>query len=1605
MSLYLRFSLACIAVLSMGLASIGDELLAQSPVQPESDVVKHYHPATGKLHFLSGSSSNPLGLPKGVLPNLDDPLQALRYHGAAFGIHHPEVQLRKLRTEKCTVGQIHHTFQQVYRGVDVLTGNIKVHLSGDGTPLAINGDFYAIPKKLEIAPKILADQALDLAARGLGQEALIETSSPVLVIVNPGWYGDDPIDNPVLAHHLVASGTDMMAENILVDAQSGVVLDHWPAVHSAILREIYDGTGGGGLPGALARTEGSAATGDIDIDNSYDTCGDLYRVLSDALGRDGLDGFGGAMVITANWSDNICPNAIWNGSQGAFCSGLGTDDIIAHELAHGLTQFTANLIYQNQSGQLNEAMSDIFGEVIDLWNGNASEAGAPGGTPWPIPGTSGSGLDTPNTARTGCSDGSARWRMGEESSLGAIRDMMFPECFNDPPSTTDPLYNQNACGPFDNGGVHIGSGVLNHSFAMLVDGKNYNGQNITPIGMTKATAVYFRALSIYMTQGTSFPQAETHINQAATDLINTNPIDPRTGVGGGVFTQADADLVAAAMTAVGMSELVCGQVPPGPPPANDDCGGAVPVFLGLNSVDSNNATTGGPGPDDSACPGTAIGACGNDIWYSFTAPENGLLSVSLCNIASWDTDLQIFDGACGALNLVACNGDFGGCSTFTSQVDNVSVNAGTTYLIRVSSWSDGTTGTGDMDVTFVPDTGPGVENCTNGVDDDGDGLADCEDSDCSGNPACVPAAAGDECVSAEIAVLGTNPFDSTNATTGTDPIPDAATCNQGLGSMLGDIWFLYEPNESGSLFVSTCSPGSFDTDLVAYGGSCGSLITLSCNGDVTQNTSPTCQQYWSELTIDVVAGQSYWFRIGAWGTPHPGNGLPGPGALVLDLTPSGPVENCANGTDDDGDGLADCEDTDCLTDPACIPAIPGDECDTALLAVLGSNPVDTTAATTGIDPIDDANCTGTFLGEFVQDVWYEFTPSSTGEHVIATCDTVTFDSDILVYSGTCGALLPIACNGDGTGCGGLTSSVTVNLNSGDTVIIRVGGWNAAAVGTGTLEISSAAPPPPPENCSNGVDDDLDGFIDCEDTDCVADPDCICISVASLSCSQGSGNNVNLAWTNGETYQDVVILRDGAVIATLPGSNTTYVDTSTNPGSYLYSVTASCTPTQNAPAVSCNIDVVQQIGFMFSVSDVNGSYTAAGASFDSTISLLELSSNTGFPTDTAGFSFGMVHDENLFESTGAQATGPLAALDGGSGPAFLDVSLLSNGMTVGCVYNFSLSESLQFVSTTGILTVGYTALPGALSGASGTVSSTLEFVETLGSPAVEMIISTSSGSAVAAGGTPGSISLNPSGFVLRAVDQVVDYPEATGEASLTASVTLEEDPGNTGFPNPTQAFSLGVVHDSALLTASGADVAPVLAALNGNTGPDFFDVNTFSDGLTIGCVYTFVGSDVITFADATELVSLSYDTVSSNLAGAVDPTLTQLQFSSSLGTPAVELVVVVNSASQGVDGQPGTITLNPSTGTGFVRADVNDDSVINLADAVQLLNVLFLGGVITCLDASDANDDEQSNIADAVYLLSYLFTNGPAIPDPGSDGSCGPDPAGDALDCVLYESCP
>ena len=156
--------------------------------------------------MISGVDGQPLPFPEGVAPNLKDPYQVLRYHGARFGIQHPEQQLKIIKTERCSLGMIHHTFQQVHLGVDVFTAVIKVHLQADGTPLSINGDFFRLPKKLSVTPVLTSEEALMIAGSLLEQQFLVQTEEPQLAVVNPGWWGDAPLPRPVLAHHLVVEG-------------------------------------------------------------------------------------------------------------------------------------------------------------------------------------------------------------------------------------------------------------------------------------------------------------------------------------------------------------------------------------------------------------------------------------------------------------------------------------------------------------------------------------------------------------------------------------------------------------------------------------------------------------------------------------------------------------------------------------------------------------------------------------------------------------------------------------------------------------------------------------------------------------------------------------------------------------------------------------------------------------------------------------------------------------------------------------------------------------------------------------------------------------------------------------------------------------------------------------------------------------------------------------------------------------------------------------------------------------------------------------------------------------------------------------------------------
>ena len=141
-------------------------------------------------------------------------------------------------------------------------------------------------------------------------------------------------------------------------------------------RTIFDCQGGGDLAAAVvARSEDGPASSDETVNRAFDGFGTTRDFFKQVFERDSIDGrsmrLDGYVHFRRNYN-----NAGWDGQRMIFGDGDGsrfTDftksiDVIAHELAHGVTQFTANLDYHKQPGALNESMSDVFGSLVKQWS-------------------------------------------------------------------------------------------------------------------------------------------------------------------------------------------------------------------------------------------------------------------------------------------------------------------------------------------------------------------------------------------------------------------------------------------------------------------------------------------------------------------------------------------------------------------------------------------------------------------------------------------------------------------------------------------------------------------------------------------------------------------------------------------------------------------------------------------------------------------------------------------------------------------------------------------------------------------------------------------------------------------------------------------------------------------------------------------------------------------------------------------------------------------------------------------------------------------------------------------------------------------------------------
>lgn len=521
----------------------------------------------------------------------------LAAYGVLPGVTDAVNQLSLARVSKDFAGNTHVHLNQMQNGLAVFGARLVVHMNDAGIT-GMNGVFIPGLEAISGTPSqsipYLRERGL-VAARKLHPKAgNLSIESTRLMYYRTGLLKGVSNQSNFLAYEVMVKGGSEalpVRERIILNANSGNVLNRIDEIHSIKNREIYtpgqttpDPAGlGVSLPVTPTLTEGSPlapADEPLVLDdrtasssraplvaptlpalaNLYFFAGGTYDLYKNLFGREGYndgDVPGTEQVQKSVYLVNDqCPNAYWNGDSTNYCPAFDGDDVVSHEWSHAYTEYTHGLVYQYQSGALNESYSDIFGETYDLVNGREGPLGA--------------------TLTEGdyFKDGGSRWVVGEdltETAAGALlRDMWDPDDFtiNLPgtgipvtgfsPSPGSVITSENYyCDAGDNGGVHTNSGVSNHAFAMLVDGRpneidptTFNNVPVPKIGMTKALAIYFQAETHYQTPTTNYPQHADALDSSCNDLVGATLHDVTGAVSTEKITAADCKAVKAAALAV-----------------------------------------------------------------------------------------------------------------------------------------------------------------------------------------------------------------------------------------------------------------------------------------------------------------------------------------------------------------------------------------------------------------------------------------------------------------------------------------------------------------------------------------------------------------------------------------------------------------------------------------------------------------------------------------------------------------------------------------------------------------------------------------------------------------------------------------------------------------------------------------------------------------------------------------------------------------------------------------------------------------------------------------------------------------------------------------------
>jgi len=472
------------------------------------DLKLSLHTRTNKIRFMAPKNedfsktfaiSQPLGLSPSASPE-----EAARHflvaNGASFGLEQT-TELKLMREKVASRNRSIVRFQQQYQGIPVLGGEVIVQMDAAKNVMSVNGEISPdlATQKLKTTPSVSVENAVKTASGVTAKKykadaGKLSVSAPQLWIFNPAILGipGAQFNSLIWRVEVISSEkTTPIRDVLLVDAHLGAVLFSYSQIYNAKDRKIYDNNNDqfSGLPGiGPVRSEGGSATGIPDRDNAYDYSGDTYDFYMNVHGRDSIDGNGMSLVSTVRYCEagSSCPykNAFWNGQQMVYGQGFANaDDVVAHELTHGVTERTSGLFYFYQSGAINESFSDLWGEFVDQNNGKGNDSPA------------------------------VKWLMGED--IGAIRNMKDPAQFGQPDRIGSPNYH---CDWWDAGGVHINSGINNKAVYLMTDGGTFNGYTMNGLGWEKVVKLYYEVQTNLLTSASDYADLYDALLQACINL-------------------------------------------------------------------------------------------------------------------------------------------------------------------------------------------------------------------------------------------------------------------------------------------------------------------------------------------------------------------------------------------------------------------------------------------------------------------------------------------------------------------------------------------------------------------------------------------------------------------------------------------------------------------------------------------------------------------------------------------------------------------------------------------------------------------------------------------------------------------------------------------------------------------------------------------------------------------------------------------------------------------------------------------------------------------------------------------------------------------------------